>query len=80
MKKVNILMFDAAEDIGEYNEPLGIEVIAGFLKKNNAKANIEFHSQSIHGDINNDLSKYDIVALSLPLIKYTPKLILKSNS
>ena len=49
-------MFDAAEDIGEYNEPLGIEVIAGFLKKNNAKANIEFHSQSIHGDINNDLS------------------------
>lgn len=66
MKKVNILMFDAAEDIGEYNEPLGIEVIAGFLKKNNAKANIEFHSQSIHGDINNDLSKYDIVALSLP--------------
>ena len=59
-------MFDAAEDIGEYNEPLGIEVIAGFLKKNNAEANIEFHSQSIHGDINNDLSKYDIVALSLP--------------
>lgn len=42
MKKVNILMFDAAEDIGEYNEPLGIEVIAGFLKKNNAEANIEF--------------------------------------
>lgn len=57
-------MFDAAEDIGEYNEPLGIEVIAGFLKKNNAKANIEFHSQSIHGDINNDLNSMIWLILS----------------
>lgn len=66
MKKVNILLFDASEDLGEYNEPLGIEVIAGFLKKNNAEVNIEFRSQSIHGDMNGDLSQYDIIALSLP--------------
>lgn len=46
MKKVNILMFDSAEDIGEYNEPLGIEVIAGFLKKITRKLILSFiHNQ-----------------------------------
>jgi radical SAM superfamily enzyme YgiQ (UPF0313 family) len=65
--KLKILLYDASAIRHEYNDPLSIETLAGFLEQKKTLVDVDCKSYATDGPLDTqDISSYHLIGVSLP--------------